>query len=299
MRFQHIAVASAIALGIVSVGIGLKVQVDRRAAKATTEPLASAPTSPAQKLAQRRTSALPESLAPNTTGAAAHNSQSVNLSIPQSPHPSTAADNQPLTAITVTPLNPAAAESAASPSIPPKPAIQSVLFNHLPYKEADSSRLQVAGEFVRGDYRRTESLDLEAANAFIIMVNEAQAQGINLIPISGFRSVAEQQELFARQTEKYGSAEAAAKLSAPAEHSEHHTGYAMDIGDGDRPEADLSPQFADTAAYQWLLNNAYVFGFEQSFPQGNAQGLNFEPWHWRYVQSERAAKVFESARIGQ
>ncbi|PZO10679.1 MAG: hypothetical protein DCF25_20395 [Leptolyngbya foveolarum] len=92
---------------------------------------------------------------------------------------------------------------------------------------------------------------------------------------------------------------AAVKLSASPEHSEHHTGYAIDIGDGDRPDTDLAPQFADTAAYQWLLNNAYIFGFEQSFPQNNAQGLNFEPWHWRYVQSERAMQVFAAAKATQ
>jgi len=281
-KFQTMAISAAVALSIVAGGIALRIQIANRTSpneqtsarspSSTQQPSTNRPSSAAASSPQKESPIATSANPPNTEPGNAEPNQKVQLS-----------------AISITPI-PSATASPATP------AGASVAFNHLPYKEANPARLQAAGTFVRGSFERTELLDLEAANAFIIMVNEAKAQGIDLMPISGFRSVAEQQELFAEQTERHGSEAAAARLSAPAEHSEHHTGYAIDIGDSNRPDTDLSSQFADTAAYQWLLNNAYIFGFEQSFPQGNSQGLNFEPWHWRYVQSERAAQVFAAAK---
>lgn len=283
IKLQAIALSAVVALGIVALGIALRLRVANRAT-ANAQPELSTPK-------KSQTTPL------NAT--AAHSAQKESLTIASADSSQTKPDKtQPnkeaqLSAISITPIPPAVVNAAAAATG------SSSAFNHLLYKEADPARLQPAGKFVRDDFERTESLDFEAANAFMIMVNEAKAQGINLMPISGFRSVAEQQALFTQQTARYGSEAAAAKLSAPPEHSEHHTGYAIDIGDGDRPDTDLAPQFADTAAYQWLLNNAYIFGFEQSFPQNNAQGLNFEPWHWRYVQSERAMQVFAAAKATQ
>ena len=152
------------------------------------------------------------------------------------------------------------------------------------------------GLFKRDTYEREERLQRDAASAFIQMQAAAAAEGIDLMPISGFRSRDNQAELFKRQTERQGSAEAAAELSAPAGYSEHHTGYAVDIGDAEFPDADLKYEFETTPAYLWLLTNAYGFGFEQSFPPYNAQGVSFEPWHWRYIQSEDAARIFEPAQ---
>ncbi|MDP2648876.1 MAG: D-alanyl-D-alanine carboxypeptidase family protein, partial [bacterium] len=40
--------------------------------------------------------------------------------------------------------------------------------------------------------------------------------------------------------------------------------------------------FGDTAAYQWLLGNAYRYGFVLSYPKDNGFYI-YEPWHWRFV----------------
>ena len=269
MRFQTIALSAAVALSIVAGGLGLRFAIAHRA---STQPDSS-----------------PQKTQTDSPTATNRKSPIATSADPQSSNQSSGETQ--LSAISVSPIPTEPSQPASPDSAQPLAA-----FNHLPYAEADPARLQPAGTFVRENFERVESLDLEAANAFIIMVEEAKAQGINLMPISGFRTVAQQQELFAKQTERYGSESAAAQLSAPAEFSEHHTGYAIDIGDSDRPETDLDASFADTAAYQWLLNNAYIFGFEQSFLPNNPQGLSFEPWHWRYVQSERAAQIFETAR---
>jgi len=168
-------------------------------------------------------------------------------------------------------------------------------FGHLPYQEGDPDRLVDAGRFVRGTYERSEALDFEANEAFQVMVAAAKAEGVFLMPISGFRTIADQRLLFEKQIERKGSEEAASKWSAPPGYSEHHTGYAIDIGDMNS-DTDLKMTFQDTNVYRWLTVNANRFGFEQSFPHNNQQGVSFEPWHWRYVGSARAGQIFVVAR---
>ena len=165
-------------------------------------------------------------------------------------------------------------------------------FGHLPYQEDDPSRLVVVGRFVRETYERTEQLDWEATQAFQQMVAAAKADEIFLMPISGFRSIADQEALFSKQIQRQGSEQAAARLSAPPGYSEHHTGYAIDIGDVQQPDTDLKETFEATDVYRWLEANSHKYGFEESFAKHNKQGVSFEPWHWRFTLSARAANAF-------
>ncbi|MTF39312.1 D-alanyl-D-alanine carboxypeptidase family protein [Cyanobacterium aponinum] len=170
--------------------------------------------------------------------------------------------------------------------------LSSTYFGHFPFQEAPQARLVNMGKY----YNRTEYLDREAGEAFLRMKAAAKTQGVELILISGFRSISSQTQLFQKQIQKRGSKEEAVKLSAPPGHSEHHTGYALDIGDGKQPSLDLKTQFQSTQAYQWLSNNAHKYGFELSFPPNNLQGVSFEPWHWRFVASDRANRIFAMPR---
>ncbi|MCF2971788.1 D-alanyl-D-alanine carboxypeptidase family protein [Synechococcus sp. Nb3U1] len=164
---------------------------------------------------------------------------------------------------------------------------------HWPYPVAP----EVSLEPVSGPGGRVERLHREAAQAFRQMQQQAQASSISLVPISGFRDLSVQTALFRRQIQRQGSEQAAMRLSAPPGYSEHHTGYALDIGDGRHPQTHVQYSFAQTPAYAWLAQYAPQFGFELSFPQGNAQGVNYEPWHWRYVGSPQAASLFAQARL--
>ncbi|NJK29278.1 MAG: D-alanyl-D-alanine carboxypeptidase family protein [Acaryochloris sp. SU_5_25] len=229
---------------------------------------------------------------------------------PSSPLAELPASETPLSSATSDPTNtkplyddlpllphPSPAQTANAPTITSSNAAPSrTYFGHLPYAEDEKSRLVSVGEFVRGTYRRTEYLDQEAATAFSQLVAAAVEADLTLQPISGFRSVKDQEELFQKQVQKHGSEAAAAKLSAPPGYSEHHTGYAVDIADRNQPELDLKLAFADTTAYRWLTTHAGTYGFELSFPRNNAQGVSFEPWHWRYVGTQRAAVQFAIAR---
>lgn len=168
-------------------------------------------------------------------------------------------------------------------------------YGHLPYAEDASDRLVTVGTYGTGANQRTESLDKDAAATFVQMKTDAASAGVSLVAISGFRSISDQKKLFERQIERQGSAAAAAQLSAPAGYSEHHTGFALDIGDGSRPETDVKFEFENTKAYQWLQTNGRRYGVELSFPNNNIQGVSFEPWHWRFTRSPYATAVFSVA----
>jgi LAS superfamily LD-carboxypeptidase LdcB len=163
-------------------------------------------------------------------------------------------------------------------------------FGHRAYREAPRAVLSNAGPYRATG--RTVQLRREAAEAWRRMVAAAAKDGIGLVPISGFRPVSYQEGLYRRATKRYGSAQAAARWVAPPGHSEHHTGWTLDVGDRDRPDADVEQSFATTPAHTWLAAHAAVWGFELSFPKDNPQGVSYEPWHWRYIGSEEARRLF-------
>ncbi len=181
--------------------------------------------------------------------------------------------------------------AAPAPSPSPEPANIETRYGHFYYPAAVGELVEV-GKY----YDRPERMVSEAANAFWQMQDAAAASGIRLGPISGYRTVEAQVGLFDRQIQRQGGPEAASRLSAPPGYSEHHTGFTIDIRDLDQPDTDLKYSMADTAAYRWLIRNACDYGFELSFPDGNQQGVSFEPWHWRYIGSATARQVFAAAR---
>jgi LAS superfamily LD-carboxypeptidase LdcB len=153
------------------------------------------------------------------------------------------------------------------------------LFGHRAYQVVSESRLVPVGKY-RTTGRVVKTLP-PAAIAFKKMQEAAHREGVSIIPISGFRTGSYQQKLFANAVKRYGSKEGAARWVAPPGYSEHHTGLALDIGDEAHLECDVESCFERTPAYDWLKKNAARFGFELSFPPGNAR-ISFEPWHWRF-----------------
>lgn len=162
------------------------------------------------------------------------------------------------------------------------------LLGHFPYPEASSRELVDAAPGI--------ALQREAAEQFLAMQRAAAADGVSLRLLSGFRSLELQKHLFFDiGSERNQSAEQRAQVSAPPGFSEHSTGYALDVGDGRNPGSNLSASFDATPSYAWLVQNANRYHFSLSFPQGNAQGVNYEPWHWRFEGSADALKLFEQA----
>ncbi|WP_193199472.1 D-alanyl-D-alanine carboxypeptidase family protein [Nostoc sp. MG11] len=191
------------------------------------------------------------------------------------------------------------ADSQTSPA--PKPEFSNsvnpqgnggdALLGHLTYPEAPESELVTIN--ANGWIKMRKA----AAEKFQAMAQAARSAGVILAPISGFRSVKEQEQLFFNVSAQRNQTPAQrAALSAPPGHSEHHTGYAVDIGDGAVPATNLQVNFDNTKAYQWLQANAARFSFEMSFPKDNAQGVSYEPWHWRYVGDRNSLETFYKAR---
>lgn len=165
------------------------------------------------------------------------------------------------------------------------------ILGHLPYPEAPASALKA----VSGDGRIR--LRTAAAEKFLAMQAAAKADGVELLPLSGFRSVAEQEYLFFEIKAQRGQvASKRAEVSAPPGYSEHHTGYAIDIGDARDPATNLLESFENTATFAWLQENAAYYSFELSFPRNNPQGISYEPWHWRFVGDRDSLETFYKAK---
>jgi zinc D-Ala-D-Ala carboxypeptidase len=163
------------------------------------------------------------------------------------------------------------------------------LLGHLRYEEAPESALQK----IDGGLK----LRSTAAKKFKVMTAAARSAGINITTISAFRSVADQERIFFDiKAERNQTPKQRAEVSAPPKYSEHHTGYAVDLGDASNAGADLKPVFENTPAFKWLQANAARYNFEMSFPRDNKQGVSYEPWHWRFVGDSDSLETFVRAR---
>ena len=117
-----------------------------------------------------------------------------------------------------------------------------------------------------------------AARAWHSMYAAARKIEIELLPLSGFRSVERQAEIIRGKLavgEKIS--DILHSIAAPG-FSEHHTGCAIDVGSEETPP--LEEAFANTRAFAWLRNHAEEHGFKMSFPRHNPHGFVYEPWHW-------------------
>ncbi|MBV8886561.1 MAG: D-alanyl-D-alanine carboxypeptidase family protein [Chroococcidiopsidaceae cyanobacterium CP_BM_RX_35] len=184
---------------------------------------------------------------------------------------------------------------AKSPSIANSPASQPDIIlgqaGHFAYSEAPQDDLRP----ILADGRIM--LRQAAAKHFLAMVAAARVAGVILVPISGFRSVKDQQNIFfSIKDQRRQTVSQRAEVSAPPGYSEHHTGYAVDIGDWLVPATNLNPNFDKTPAFKWLSANAARFNFEMSFPKHNSQGLSYEPWHWRFVGDRDSLETFYKAK---
>lgn len=116
------------------------------------------------------------------------------------------------------------------------------------------------------------------ALAFRGMRAKARDYDLDLLPLSGFRSVERQAEIIRGKLALGEAIEEVLNTMAAPGYSEHHSGRAIDIGTpGDLP---LEESFAETRAFSWLERHGESFGFRLSFPRGNPHGLIYEPWHW-------------------
>ncbi|MCM3697382.1 M15 family metallopeptidase [Microbacterium oleivorans] len=125
----------------------------------------------------------------------------------------------------------------------------------------------------------------ELTSAWSRMRADAKKDGISLSIISGFRSYASQQSVFASKVRQHGRAEAERRSARPG-HSEHQTGLAIDVNS-------ISQSWGETRAGRWVAANAHRYGFIVRYPKGKEKvtGYRWEPWHLRYVGTGTATHL--------
>lgn len=127
------------------------------------------------------------------------------------------------------------------------------------------------------------------------MFDDARKDGLSPVVGEGFRTREAQQKMMNDKINTYinegyskKEAEKLAKNSvAEPGTSEHELGIALDINAADRDN--------NWDVYTWLDDNAYKYGFIQRYPYGKEDitGIEYEPWHYRYVGRKAAEEIYD------
>ncbi|MBY0148247.1 VanY-A/VanY-F/VanY-M family D-Ala-D-Ala carboxypeptidase [Neobacillus niacini] len=123
-------------------------------------------------------------------------------------------------------------------------------------------------------------LSEEVAHAFSEMIDTAGEEGVRHFSInSGFRDFDEQNVLY----QQMGSS-----LALPAGHSEHNLGLSLDVGS-------TQMKMSEALEGKWIEKNAWKFGFILRYPKDKTHvtGIQYEPWHIRYVGLPHSAIIQE------
>ena len=141
-----------------------------------------------------------------------------------------------------------------------------------------------------GSIRRVALKDLRA------LVRASRKAGARLAAESTYRSYTTQVWTFARWVHLGGPA-AALESSARPGHSEHQLGTTIDFKSIGGP-APWTSDWGRTREGAWLKKNAWRYGFVMSYPAGkkSVTCYRYEPWHFRYVGRDIAARVHASGK---
>lgn len=141
-----------------------------------------------------------------------------------------------------------------------------------------------------------ERVDTRIYPALQEMFDAAKEDGVYMVVAEGYRTQEDQQELMDEKVEEYQEKVLvkfvarwfAEKWVAVPGTSEHQLGIAVDIN------ADAIHS-SSSEVYEWLAENAHEYGFIQRYPEDKTEitGINYEPWHYRYVGEDVAAEIYE------
>ena len=131
-------------------------------------------------------------------------------------------------------------------------------------------------------------LTSDTQSAFNEMVAAAKKDNISLDISSGYRSYSTQKGLYDKYVAR-DKQEGADTYSARPGHSEHQTGYSLDVNMA-------SSKFTGTKEQKWLAAHCAEYGFIIRYPKGKEDitGYQYESWHIRYVGKELAKEITDS-----
>ena len=156
------------------------------------------------------------------------------------------------------------------------------------------------------EFSSTRKFEARALSYLQAMINDAEADGIELNVISSYRSPERQVELYNAKVNEYMDAGdtredaevAAAKMVAPPGTSEHCTGLAVDIVSMDwyDDNKSLTSKFEKTDEFEWLISHCAKYGFILRYPEGKEEitMIDYEPWHFRFVGPDNARYIMEN-----
>lgn len=142
-----------------------------------------------------------------------------------------------------------------------------------------------------------KDIDARALEDLKNMLTACNEAGNEYNIVSGYRDRTAQQALVDEEVARIVAAEGISQEEATAKAlttvqaagcSEHETGLALDITGLNTNT--LDEYVAEDATNQWLINNSYQYGFILRYPSDKAAitGIDYEPWHFRYVGVEAA-----------
>ena len=136
-----------------------------------------------------------------------------------------------------------------------------------------------------GEHLSSNEVEPEVYEALQKMNKDA---GHTYINVSGYRDYWSQKWIFQKYVDRDGYDEAVT-YSAKEGHSEHQTGYTMDLDS-------LDESYGYTAEGIWLAENCWKYGFIIRYPKGKEDitGYTYEPWHVRYIGRSTAKLVYDS-----
>lgn len=157
-------------------------------------------------------------------------------------------------------------------------------------------------EFTLGTIKGSMKCDERIIPELTELLQDAKADGVNLVICSPYRDYDRQIVLFNRKIKAYMKKKMsymeAYRLTAQAVTvpgaSEHQIGLALDIICD--TYASLNDGFGDTEAGKWLAANSYKYGFILRYPLGKEDitGIEYEPWHFRYVGKDAAVYMYQN-----
>jgi D-alanyl-D-alanine carboxypeptidase len=185
---------------------------------------------------------------------------------------------------------PSDAPTPTKPSASPVDSCQqgSIAAPHAEYDEwaltvLDAQR-QIGPDYVPPDLVNASAANFDARFSIRSLLIEplqaldqaAAADGVRLLMTSAYRSYHEQSATYKALEAQLGPEDAARRAALPGD-SEHQLGTAVDFA-------------REGGAYEWLAANASAYGFVASYAQGD-NCYEYEPWHYRYVGVDLAARV--------
>lgn len=143
-------------------------------------------------------------------------------------------------------------------------------------------------------------VDKACADALKTMLADCRGAGGDPKIAAAYRTIDEQLELYDGEIQRRidggmtpdeATASVSLEIAVPGR-SEHELGLAVDLVDAASPVMDASQ--AGTPTQQWLMKNAWRYGFILRYPEGGEEitGFTYQPWHYRYVGEEAASRIF-------